>query len=355
MRWKLIERNEAGRFDHFIAMAEAGDILQTYSWGDVKGADWQPYRTVVEDDQGNIQAAATLLVRTIPAFGKSIAYCPRGPVLHDYSDTELLTFTISSLTDLARKSKAIVLKIDPAVQDETSFLSGRFTKLGFHRVGDYHEFGGLQPRYTFRLSLDDSIDNILSGFPKKFRYKVNYGPKNGLTFKADEQNGIKHFYDVLTKTGERNDFLTRSPGYFEHLYDTLKKEDRVLLLTGYLADEPIVSSLTFILNDKAWAVYGGQTNSHRNLYSYHAMNWERIKWAHDRGAKWFDFYGVPGHVNEDHPLYGLYHFKKSFGGDFVTYVGEWDMPLSRPLYLLWEYGLPLYQQTIHRAIKKLKK
>jgi lipid II:glycine glycyltransferase (peptidoglycan interpeptide bridge formation enzyme) len=355
MRWKLIEQNEAGRFDHFIAATEAGDILQTYSWGEVKGADWRPYRAVVEDEQGAILAAATLLVRKIPAFGRSIAYCPRGPVLNDYSDTELLRFTIHSLTELARRNKAIVLKIDPAIPDETSLPSETFEKLGFHRAGGKHEFGGLQPRHTFRLSLDDSIENILSGFPKKLRYKINFGPKNGLTFRSDEQNGIKHFYDVLSKTGERNDFFTRSPGYFEHLYDTLKKEDRVLLLTGYLADEPIVSSLTFILNDKAWAVYGGQTDSHRNLYSYHAMNWERIKWAHSRRAKWFDFYGVPGHVNEAHPLYGLYHFKKSFGGDFVSFVGEWDMPLSRPFYLLWEYGLPLYQQTIQRAIKKLTK
>jgi lipid II:glycine glycyltransferase (peptidoglycan interpeptide bridge formation enzyme) len=355
MRWKLIEQNESSRFDHFIAEAEAGDILQTFSWGDVKSADWQPYRAIVEDDQRAILSAATLLIRKIPAFGRSIAYCPRGPVLKDYSNTKLLTYTIHSLTELARSNKAIVIKIDPAVQDEQSIPSGTFEHLGFHRVGDNHDFGGLQPRHTFRLSLDDSIENIFSGFPKKFRYKINYGPKNGLTFRADEPSGIKQFYDVLSKTGERNDLFTRSPGYFEHLYDTLKKEDRVLLLTGYLADEPIVSSLTFILNDKAWAVYGGQTNSHRNLYSYHAMNWERIKWAHSRGAKWFDFYGVPGHIDEGHPLYGLYHFKKSFGGDYVSFVGEWDMPLSRSLYLLWEYGLPLYQRTIQRAVKKLKK
>lgn len=354
MRWKLIEREEAERFDNFIADAEAGDILQTYSWGEVKSADWQPYRAVVEDSMGEIQAAATLLVRKIPAFGRSIAYCPRGPVLNNYSDKNLFTFTINSLKELAKKNRAIVLKIDPAVY-EGKIPPEAFAKLGFHRVGDDHDFGGQQPRHTFRLSLDQSIESIFASFAKKLRYKINYGVKNGLTFKADEAGGVKDLYSILSKTGERNDFFIRSPHYFENLYNILKKEDRVLLLTGYLADEPIVSSLTFILNDKAWAVYGGQTNTHRNLYSYHAMNWERIKWAHSRGAKWFDFYGVPGQVDEKHPLYGLYHFKKSFGGDFVSFVGEWDMPLSRPLYLLWEYGLPLYRRTVQRALKKIKK
>ena len=35
----------------------------------------------------------------------------------------------------------------------------------------------------------------------------------------------------------------------------------------------------------------GQTNKYRKFYTYHAMNWERIKWAHRKGAAWFDFTG----------------------------------------------------------------
>ena len=354
MQIRIIGQSEAGRFDEFIAGSTYGDILQSFAWGEVKCPDWEPVRALVGDDQGNIRAAFSILFRRLPLFGHTVAYAPRGPVLDKINDEELFGYTLNAMAELAKKYKAVVLKIDPAIPAEaahTSFLQ----KAGFHLTGGDHDFGGLQPRYTFRLALGGGIDDIFAGFPKKLRYKINYGPKNGLVFRANEATSIADFYTALSKTGERNDFLTRTPQYFQHVYDTLKKEDRVHLLTGYVTDEPVISSMTFSLGNKAWAVYGGQTNTYRNLYAYHAMNWERIKWAQSKGAVWFDFYGVPNHVEEDHPLYGLYFFKKSFGGDFVSLIGEWDKPFSPALYWLWETGLPRYRQVVHHTIKRIKK
>ncbi|MDW7652105.1 MAG: peptidoglycan bridge formation glycyltransferase FemA/FemB family protein [Bacillota bacterium] len=350
MRLRIIEQNEAVRFDTFIAGAKYGDILQTYAWGHIKQPDWEPLRAVVEDDTGTILAAFSILFRRLPVAGYSVAYAPRGPVVNDAGNHHLWNFTLHAMSDLARQKKAVVLKVDPAIP-ENQDVAEALRNAGFHLTGAKHEFGGLQPRYTFRLPLNGSIEDIFSRFPKKLRYKINYGPKNGLNFRANEETSIADFYAALAETGERNDFLTRSPGYFQHLYDTLQKEDRILLLTGYVADEPVISSLTFCLGDKAWAVYGGQTDKHRKLYTYHAMNWERIKWAYAKGAVWFDFYGVPGVVDEEHPLYGLYHFKKSFGGDYVSLAGEWDKPFSGALYWLWETGLPRYRKFVRQTLR----
>jgi lipid II:glycine glycyltransferase (peptidoglycan interpeptide bridge formation enzyme) len=355
MHWRLIDKNEEDRFDHFVSTAQAGDIMQSYAWGEIKGLDWHAYRGVVEDESGRITAAASLLVRNIPFFGRTIAYAPRGPVLTDYNNTGLLRFVLSKLTELAREKKAIMLKLDPAVPNDQVMPAGTLQEMGFRRPREKHDFGGLQPRYTFRLLLTGPIEDIFSRFSKKVRYKMNYAPKIGLVFRKNEQTCIGDFYKVLAQTGERSGFFTRSPEYFQRVYNILKEKDRILLLTGYLAEEPVVSSLTFVFGDKSWAVYGGQKQQHRNLYAYHAMNWERIRWAHGRGASWFDFYGVPGHVEESHPLYGLYHFKKSFGGDFVAFTGEWDLPLSLTLYLLWDSALPRYRQLKHRLRKAFMK
>lgn len=345
MRWRLIEKDEAARFDEFLAFAEAGDILQSFIWGEVKSVDWQPFRGVVEDADGKIRAAATVLVRRLPALGRAVAYVPRGPVLDDFADTQLLSFVLEALADLARRQRAVLLKIDPGVPNNSK-LANFFSSHGFLGPREINDFGGIQPRYTFILSLNGSIDDIFARFPHKLRYKINYAKKKGVVFRANDETSIEDFYTVLAKTGERNDFLTRSASYFKHLYETLKKDGRVLLLTGYLEGEPVVSSITLAFGLKAWATYGGQIPKHRNLYAYQSMNWECIRWAHSRGARWFDFDGVPGNACEEHPLYGIYHFKKSFGGEFVTFIGEWDLPLSRPLYLLWEKGLPAYKKLL---------
>ncbi|MBS4021967.1 MAG: peptidoglycan bridge formation glycyltransferase FemA/FemB family protein [Dethiobacter sp.] len=354
MNWRLIKESESARYDSFLAGLDSGDIMQSWSWGEVKN-DWRAHRGVVEDKDGQILAAASLLVRNLPLPGRTVAYVPRGPALVDYSDSNLLAFTLNSLAGLARKEKAILLKIDPAVPEHSPAVLETLSNMGFTRTRQTGEFGGLQPRHTFRLSLDNSIEDIFSRFAKKVRYKIKYAPQRGLVFKSNDETSIEDFFRVLAKTGNRSDFIVRSPQYFRRLYPILKKEGRILLLTGYIAEEPVVSSLTLIFAKTAWAAYGGQDDTHRNLYTYHAMNWERIAWAKSRGAKWFDFYGVPGIVGESHPLHGLYHFKQSFGGDYVSYIGEWDLPLSKPLYLLWELGVPAYRSTVSRALKLFRR
>ncbi|HZK25505.1 MAG TPA: peptidoglycan bridge formation glycyltransferase FemA/FemB family protein [Oscillospiraceae bacterium] len=350
MQTRIVDHDGAELYDEFLAKSAYGDMLQTFSWGEIKKTDWEAVRAVVEDDNQQICAAMSILLRRIPLINRTIAYVPRGPILADTTDSQLIHYTLEALTTLARQHGAIVIKIDPAIPE--GLLSPQdLQDNGFHLTGTDHEFGGTQPRYTFRLPLTGSEDEIFARFTKKMRYKIRYGPKNGLSFRSNEETSIADFYTALSQTGERNDIMTRSPEYFQRVYDELKKDDRVLLCTGYIEGEPVISSLTFALGDKAWAVYGGQTNKYRKLYTYHAMNWERIKWAHRKGAVWFDFYGVPGNVEEDHPLFGLYQFKQSFGGDYLAFIGEWDKPLSPAFYWLWQTGLPRYRSLLHRLFR----
>jgi len=202
------------------------------------------------------------------------------------------------------------------------------------------------------LPLTGRTEDIFSRFPKKLRYKIKYAPQKGLVFRANNDTDIEDFLQVMAKTGRRSHFVVRAPQYFRRLYDVLIKKDRILLLTGYIAGEPVVSSITLLFGDTAWAVYGGQDDAHRNLYTYHAMNWERIRWAKAKGARFFDFFGVAGRLDESHPLYGHYHFKASFGGRFTEFVGEWDLPLSPPLYTLWQFALPVYR-LFNRTLSRL--
>lgn len=354
MKWRVIAEDEAARYDGFLSSLENGDIMQSYDWGKVK-SDWRPVRGVVENQAGEILACASILLRPLPLVGRTVAYAPRGPALPDYHDQELFNYTLSSMIEECRRQKAIMLKIDPPVTEETETATEVLRELGFMPNSSPGEFGGMQPRYTFRLSLDGSLEDIFARIPKKVRYKINYGPQRGLVFKANGETSIDDLFAVLAKTGSRRDFVVRAPGYFRRMYSILKKENRVLLLTGYLAGEPVVSSLTLVFGQNAWAVYGGQDDRHRNIYAYHAMNWERIRWAHARGARWFDLYGVPGEVDESHPLYGLYHFKKSFGGQFTAFIGEWDYPISLPYYHFWEKALPAYRRLAATLIKKFRK
>ena len=58
------------------------------------------------------------------------------------------------------------------------------------------------------------------------------------------------------------------------------------------------------------------------------LQWSMIQWAVETGCSVYDFRGVSGDISEDNPLYGLYKFKKGFGGDFTEFVGEYDLVLK---------------------------
>lgn len=335
MRFRLIGAEEAGRFDEFLQSTPSGHIFQSYLWGEVKSPGWIPLRAILENENEQIVAAATVLKKTIPLLKKTIFYLPRGPVLVGWHDARLISCFISNLRKLAGLHKAILIKIDPCIREEETLPVRALQEEGFVQAPGKHEFGGLQPRYTFRLNIEDDLDDIMHNLPKKIRYKIRYGVKRGLNFEHPGEEGLGLFEKVMEETGERGKFVTRNLAYYKKVYRTLVKEDRVDLVIGYYQEEPVTAGITFAFGDKAWAVYGGQTNRHRNLYAYHAMIWERIKWAKSKGASWFDFYGVPGQVREDHPLYGIYHFKKSFGGDYYSFIGEKDLVLSPFYYWLW--------------------
>ncbi|MGI6096739.1 MAG: lipid II:glycine glycyltransferase FemX [Dethiobacteria bacterium] len=351
MEFKIVSKDEEIRaFDSFLAQTSNGHFMQSSFWGNVKSPTWTPLRVVVQDKE-KIIAAAQILKRTLPFIPLSIFYLPRGPVLNDYTDLHLFSFLLTQLIKLARSHRAIFIKIDPCIAADRHEIKRFLVKNGFRPTEEEHSFGGLQPKYTFRLKIDAAEEDIFNAFPKKIRYKIRYGPRKGVEFRRRGAEGLDGFFSVMQKTADRSGFVEREAEYYAKVFRILHSADMAALITGHYEGKVICASMTFAFGNKAWAAYGAQGDEYRNLYAYHAMIWERIKWAKEKGAQIFDFFGVPGEVDKEHPLYGIYHFKKSFGGDFQEFIGEYDLPINRPLYYVWKRLIP----RLRRLLLKVKK
>ena len=64
----------------------------------------------------------------------------------------------------------------------------------------------------------------------------------------------------------------------------------------------------------------------------------------------YNFYGITGDFSKDNPLYGLYLFKKSFGGHVVELLVEYDIVMSPFWYNTYNIAI----KTYHR-LKNIKK
>ena len=144
----------------------------------------------------------------------------------------------------------------------------------------------------------------------------------------------------MLETGVRDGFVTREASYFENMLDNLGEHARLYM--AYYEGQAIAGTLAIWYGDKVWYLYGASSNEHRNLMPNYMLQWSMIEWAVEKGCRIYDFRGVPGRVGEDHPLYGLYKFKLGFGGDYVEFVGEMDMVLSKPVNFMITKGKPVF-------------
>ncbi|MDO4542802.1 MAG: peptidoglycan bridge formation glycyltransferase FemA/FemB family protein, partial [Bacillota bacterium] len=323
--------------------------------GEIKAqGEWTPIRLLILRDKEPV-AAISILQRSVP-MGKTIFYATRGPVV-DIEDKDAVNFLMEQVAKIAKERKAIYLKLDPDVSSDEAWQ--RFFKdYGFIRPGSGSGFEGIQPRYVFRLDITPDEDILMKNMHQKTRYNLRLAGKRGVTIEvAEDKSKLREFYDLLKVTAERDDFLIRSYKYFEDMYDYLVPRGYGQLFYAYYEGEMIAGTFYLQFGSKAWYLYGASSNEHRNVMPNYLIQWTMIQYAKEHGCTLYDFRGVPGEVPGDHPLYGLYKFKKGFNGDYVEFIGEYDLIYNKVFYKLYEVFEPLYYKGVRKLLalkKKLK-
>lgn len=107
--------------------------------------------------------------------------------------------------------------------------------------------------------------------------------------------------------------------------------------------------LFLIYGQEVLSLYGGSEAKLMQFQSAYTIHFEGIKYAVEHNYDRYNFYGITGDFNENNPLYGLYLFKKSFGGTVVELIGEFDLIINKPLYYLYKVAFKTYHN-----IKNLK-
>ncbi len=349
-RW--LDKGDRQKFNSFICSHSKGHAMQLWEWGDIKErTGWKPWRLILESE-GEILAAVTILARKLPFFKAPIFYCPRGPVVN-IADTERLTAIFQAIGELAKKEKAVLLKIDPDIPKTNQELTDYLHNGGFRQVDKGKNFEGVQPKFVFRLNISADEETLLANMHQKTRYNVRLAMKKGVNIRIGTRKDLSEFYRVLKETTERDNFLVRSYSYFEDLYDTLVPAGFAQLFIGEYEGKIVAGTLAFLTGDKAWYIYGASSNSYRNVMPNYLIQWEMIRWAKTKGCTLYDFRGVSGDLNEENPLYGLYKFKRGFNGEFTEFIGEWDFVYRPFMYSLWKIAEKIYSGKLKGILARL--
>lgn len=344
---RLLDPSEHDSWNAFVAADPSGDLLQSTAWGELKAASgWKPTVIAAYRDS-SIVGGIMMLRRSLP-LGKALFYAPRGPVL-DWADQEALASVVSAAREHALSQGGIVVKVDPPFEDDAA--AAALNSVGFQSVGGCGGFGGTQPRCVMQLDLQRPLDDVIASFHQKWRYNIRLAAKKGVIVRiSDDRADLGAFYAVLRETARRDGFLVRSQAYFESMWDALVPRGWMRLFLGEVDGETVCGALTYLFGDKAWYTYGASSNAHREKMPNYLMQWEMIRWAHEKGCRWYDFRGVsctPDDPNDK--TAGLNRFKTGFNPRFVKYIGEFDLPLSGPAYWAFTKALPKARAMMKRT------
>ncbi len=325
----------------FVAASPVGHLLQSWQWGQLKAAfGWQAVRVSLEDE-GRLVAGAQVLFRSSPFFpGFSIAYIPKGPVL-DFEHREMAETLLSAIHHLARRKRAILLKIEPALPDSPA-VARQLQTWGF-RPGRT-----VQPRSTIHIDLRANLDDILARMKPKTRYNVRLAARKGVLVREGTAEDLPLFYHLMKVTGRRDGFAIHSRDYYETAYRLFAPAGLARLFLATYQDEVIAGLMVFAFGRRAWYLYGASADKERHRMPNHLLQWEAIRWAKEQGCLIYDLWGIPDAVGAEPEkykgtvpehqggLWGVYRFKQGFGGQIVRSIGAYDY-VYRPA-LAWLYN-----------------
>lgn len=291
-------------WNQYIEDFPEAHFMQTGEWGLLKSSfGWDAIRII------NNTSGVQILLRRLP-FGFTVAYIPKGPLGEDLANIW------PEVDQLCRRHRVIFLKVeidnwqDDPIDRETNF-PGFITSLF-----------NIQPPNTIIINLEENESTILQKMRQKTRYNINLAVKKEVSVSI--WNDIDAFHRMITITGGRDGFGVHSQDYYQHVYDLFHPAGMCELLVAKYEDQPLAALMVFARGKRSWFVYGASSDQERNRMPAYLLQWEAIRWARNRGCQIYDLWGIPDHdqdileknfLNRNDGLWGVYRFKRGFGGE----------------------------------------
>jgi lipid II:glycine glycyltransferase (peptidoglycan interpeptide bridge formation enzyme) len=97
----------------------------------------------------------------------------------------------------------------------------------------------------------------------------------------------------------------------------------------------VAARMVIRFGDTCLDMFGASSSEDRGFPKTHILQYRCIQWAKSKGCSFFDFRTIPESLDGNEEMYGVYHYKKGFGGFSRLHMPTQDS-IYRPLiYNLW--------------------
>jgi lipid II:glycine glycyltransferase (peptidoglycan interpeptide bridge formation enzyme) len=354
----------------YIASQPSASFLQTPGWAAVK-SEWKAESLGWFDPAapGELLGAALVLYRQMPKVKRYLAYLPEGPVI-DWDAIDLGRW-LRPLAAHVQEQGSFGLRMGPPVPTrrwsaktiKDAIASGQQPKLGDVRPDVIEPSGAIvtaqlralgwkpprvgegfaagQPQYVFQVPLagKDSAE-LLKGMNQLWRRNIKKADKLGVEVNLGAAEDLKAFHALYVETAQRDHFTPRPLPYFTKMQEALSNQPHQAcdfrLYNAYHEGDLVASTIWIRVGQHSWYSYGASSTAKRDVRGSNAIQWRMMSDALESGATVYDLRGITDTLDPEDPHVGLIQFKVGTGGEAVEYVGEWDLPLNKPLYTAFD-------------------
>ncbi len=289
---------------------------------------------------------------------------------------------------------------------DNHYIVDTLKEIGYRHTGFNLNYENLQPRFLFRLNIKDkTVDEIINGFKKEAKRRANKKDFFAINVRELKENEVETFKDLMNMTSKRRGFVDRSLGYYKQMYNALnenkilrymvaeidvdkcranaqneidKIEARVVKLRqheennkGRIKEElvtinsnkKIIEQLDKLEKERGKIVplstvclmsYGKEAimllagNDEEYLQHFNTSNIivaELIKLCKKEGYEYYNFYGITGNFDPNNEAYGLYSYKKQYGGEVIELIGQFEYIINPFMKKMYDLMLKVYKLT----------
>ena len=301
-------------------------------------------RRVIVERPGRPAIAVGVLAKRVPFLGEWW-HAPAGPA---GEDAEAVIEVARAVGGLARANGGFLLKIEPR--------TGAATARAFRAAGFRDTVRIIPNPSTIIVDVSGTEDEVFARLGKKARNSINRAGRDGIVaarVPASEEN-CAALFRLLAETAEGR-FVLRSEGYYREFWQRFERSGDGQMFLAHRDGELVAGAFAMGLGDRTTYKDGASVRAKTAYGASHALQWEVIRWANERGASSHDLCGAPPSAqadDRDHPLFGVGQFKRSFAPEITDYAGAFDVPLRSAAYAFW---VRLGDRLARRASLALKK
>jgi peptidoglycan pentaglycine glycine transferase (the first glycine) len=344
------------QWNGFLTKQQNGHLLQSYEWGELTSSLGNTVIRLGAFEQDRLVGTMMLSIAdaplpvSLPFPHPRWIYCCRGPNL-ERGHESALSDLLAEAHNIAQRENAIVLRLEPNIieeEDKQEGWSEKFQQLGFS-VNPFSMHG----RRNWVLDIRPDLGELFQHFNKKWRQNIRQAEKRGVNVRmGTSESDFDAFYELLRSTSMQQNFFIHPRSYYARIFCTFVESGNGALLVAEHNQRIVGVNMIIRFGARCWDMYSASLDKRLGLNESYPLQYRCFEWAKAQGCTHFDFRTIPEVLDPNEEMWGIYEFKKGFGGYSDLVLPTQDYVYRPMLYKGW--ALMVKRRRIKRKMEHLR-